>query len=223
MLCSRGTAKEVESGRQTLDRWFTVSFLEGLNGFFLIQQRTQKSLEIWCFFFFFLGVLNKEFLPSVNKIKISCLLGWNENYNLLAAHQPTPTHVKRLRKIGCLLIACCECLYQEALRCTETISDVSMWCSIQAPTQHVILYLLCRWGTWPQSIHLWGRELGFSTIFFWCVDMCIYVSVCVYVCMNIWKAEVDFGCLPQLFPPYFLRQGFTQNLKLPRSARLAAQ
>lgn len=78
-------------------------------------------------------------------------------------------------------------------------------------------------GPRPQSIHLWGRELGFSTIFFWRVDMCIHVSVCVYVCMNIWKAEVDFGCLPQLFPPYFLRQGFTQNLKLPRSARLAAQ
>lgn len=26
-------------------------------------------------FFFLFGVLNREFLPSVNKIKISCLLG----------------------------------------------------------------------------------------------------------------------------------------------------
>lgn len=78
-----------------------------------------------------------------------------------------------------------------------------------SPTQHAMLCLLCRWGSWPHGIHLWGRELGFSAIFFWlmCVNLCAHAygrqkSAQLYLIFwNVnshwtWWFQVHLDCLP---------------------------
>lgn len=54
-------------------------------------------------------------------------------------------------------------------------------------------------------------------------DFCFPVYFCVlHVCMWIWTSEVSFRCLPQLCPPYFLRQVLTE-LELTLLAGLDSQ
>lgn len=51
------------------------------------------------------------------------------------------------------------------------------------------------------------------------VCMYVYVCACVYVSLDLWKAEVDSGYLPQFF--FFLSQSLSLNLELILLAKLA--
>lgn len=44
--------------------------------------------------------------------------------------------------------------------------------------------------------------------------MCVFVHVCIYASMSLWRQEADIKYLPQLLSTLFFKQGLSLSLKL---------